>query len=53
MLLVTPQPDAALAVARQHGMTAQVIGIITAQRGLRLTARGIFEAEEQVLRYDA
>jgi len=53
MLLITPQPDAALAIAKQHGITAQVIGAITAQPGLRLHSRGYFRADEQVLRYDA
>ena len=53
MLLITPQPDAALAVARQHDITAQVIGTITAQPGIRLHSQGYFRAEEQVLRYDA
>ena len=42
MLLITPQPDAALAVARQHAITAQVIGTITAQPGIRLHSQGYF-----------
>lgn len=53
MLLMTPQPDAALAVARQHGITAQVVGTVTAQPGIRLHSQGYFRAAEQVLRYDA
>lgn len=52
MLLVTPQPDAALAVARQHGITAHIIGTVTAQPGIRLYSRGYFCAEERVLHYD-
>jgi phosphoribosylformylglycinamidine cyclo-ligase len=51
MLLMTPQPDAALAVAQQHGITAQVIGTITAQPGIHVHSQGYFRADEQVLRY--
>ena len=51
MLLLTPQPEAASAVAREHGIHAQVIGEITAQPGLRLCSRGYFRAQEQSLRY--
>lgn len=44
MLLITPQPDAAIAVARHHGIAAQIIGAITTQPGLRLRSRGFFQA---------
>jgi len=53
MLLITPQPEAAMAVASSHGLTAQTIGIMTAQPGLRLHSRGYFRADEPVLHYDA
>lgn len=46
MLLITPQPDAVLAVARQHHIPAQIIGEITRQPGLRLHSRGYFRAEQ-------
>ena len=52
MLLITPQPEAAIAVAREHGMHAQVIGEITAQPGLHLCSRGYFCDTEQRLHYD-
>jgi phosphoribosylformylglycinamidine cyclo-ligase len=52
MLLITPQPDAALAVASQHGITAQVIGTISSQPGIRLHSQGYFRAAEPILRYD-
>ena len=44
MLLCTPQPDAALEVAEGHGITAKVVGRITAERGIRLRSRGCFDA---------
>ena len=44
MLLCTPQPDAALAVAERHGLTAQVVGRITTEPGIRLRSRGRFDA---------
>ncbi len=53
MLLITPQPEAAMAVARSHGLTAQTIGVMTTQPGLRLHSRGYFRADEPVLHYDA
>jgi phosphoribosylformylglycinamidine cyclo-ligase len=53
LLLITPQPEAAIAVASSHGLTAQVIGVMTPQPGLRLHSRGYFHANEPVLSYDA
>lgn len=44
MLVCTPQPDAVLAVAERHGITAQVVGRLTAARGIRLRSRGFFNA---------
>jgi phosphoribosylformylglycinamidine cyclo-ligase len=49
MLLVTPQPEAVMAVAQQHGITAQVVGEITVQRGIRLHSQGYFGAGHDVL----
>ena len=46
MLVCTPQPDAVLAVAERHGITAQVVGRITAERGVRLRSRGYFNLGE-------
>ena len=46
MLVCTPQPDAVLAVAERHGITAQVVGSVTAERGIRLRSRGCFNAGE-------
>ena len=44
MLVCTPQPDAVLAVAEKHGITAQVVGRVSTQRGIRLRSRGCFNA---------
>ena len=46
MLVCTPQPDAVLAVAENHGITAQVVGRLSTQRGIRLRSRGCFSAGE-------
>lgn len=51
MLLITPQPEAALAVAQRHGLTAQRVGTITSQPGIRLHSRGYFHDESPVLDY--
>jgi phosphoribosylformylglycinamidine cyclo-ligase len=52
MLLITPQPETVMAIARQHGVPAQVIGEITSQPGIRLHSRGFFSAEEVQLVYE-
>jgi phosphoribosylformylglycinamidine cyclo-ligase len=52
MLLITPQPEAVITVAHQHGITAQIIGEITAQRGIRLHSQGYFGAGREVLEFD-
>lgn len=51
MLLVTPEPDAAIAVARQHGLTAQVVGAITSQPGIRVQSRGAFQTASPIVSY--
>jgi phosphoribosylformylglycinamidine cyclo-ligase len=53
LLLITPQPEVAIAVARSHGLTAQIIGVMTSQPGLRVHSRGYFHADEPILCYDA
>jgi phosphoribosylformylglycinamidine cyclo-ligase len=53
MLLITPQPEAAMAVASSHGLTAQTIGVMTTKPGIRLHSRGYFCADAPVLHYDA
>jgi phosphoribosylformylglycinamidine cyclo-ligase len=52
MLLITPQPEAVIAVAQHHGMTAQSIGEVTPQAGIRLHSQGYFGAGRQVLVYE-
>lgn len=44
MLLITPKPEAVLAVAQQHGIAAQVMGEITSRPGLRWRSRGYWES---------
>lgn len=51
LLLITPQPEAAIAVAHQHGIPAQVVGEMTPHCGLRLHSRGYFSADTGVLEY--
>jgi phosphoribosylformylglycinamidine cyclo-ligase len=46
MLVCTPRPDAVLAVAERHGIAAQVVGRIAAERGIRLRSRGCFNPGE-------
>jgi phosphoribosylformylglycinamidine cyclo-ligase len=51
MLLITPQPEVAVAIAAQHGITAQVIGEVTSHPGIRLCSRGYFSTGNDVLEY--
>jgi phosphoribosylformylglycinamidine cyclo-ligase len=51
MLLITPQPDTACAVAARHNIAAHVVGEITAHPGMRIRSRGYFSAEENLLAY--
>ena len=51
MLLITPQPEAVIAVARQHHIAAQIVGEITPQPGLRLSSQGYFRADQPRLDY--
>jgi phosphoribosylformylglycinamidine cyclo-ligase len=51
MLLVTPQPDAVLRLATQHGIPARIVGEVTSQPGIRLRSRGYFSSGHEVLEY--
>jgi phosphoribosylformylglycinamidine cyclo-ligase len=51
MLLITPQPDTVLAVARQHDVPAQIVGEITAQPGMRIHSQGYFGAGREILEF--
>jgi phosphoribosylformylglycinamidine cyclo-ligase len=52
MLLITPQPVGVIAVARQHGIVAQIVGEITSHPGIRLWSRGYFSTGNQPLVYE-
>lgn len=52
MLLITPQPEAVIAVAKQHGMPAQIMGAVTPQPGIRLRSRGYFSPANKPLLYE-
>jgi phosphoribosylformylglycinamidine cyclo-ligase len=51
MLLITPQPEAVIAIAAQHGIPAQVMGEVTPQPGIRLCSRGYFSTGSTQLVY--
>jgi hypothetical protein len=52
MLLITPEPDAAIAVAARHGIAARRIGEITSQAGIRLQSQGYFSTGTSPLTYN-
>ncbi|MGQ4808613.1 Phosphoribosylformylglycinamidine cyclo-ligase [Candidatus Entotheonellaceae bacterium PAL068K] len=51
LLIITPQPEATIAVAQQYGIAAQIVGEITTHAGIRLHSRGYFCADNAVLDY--
>ncbi len=51
MLLITPDPEAVIAVAAQHAIRAQVVGEVTPQPGIRLQSQGYFERGREPLIY--
>jgi phosphoribosylformylglycinamidine cyclo-ligase len=51
MLLITPQPEAVMAMAAQQGIPAQVIGEVTPQPGIRLRSQGYFSTGSAQLVY--
>ena len=51
MLLVTPEPEAAIAVAARHGIPARIIGTVTTEPGIWLSSQGYYRAEKPTLTY--
>lgn len=45
MLLVTPEPERAIAVAQEHGISAQVVGEVTAEPEIKIWSRGLRSKE--------
>lgn len=46
MLLITPQPQAVMAIARRHAIAAQIVGEVTARPGMRWRSRGVWKPEQ-------
>lgn len=51
MLLITPDPEAVIAIAEQHDIRAQAIGEVTPQPGIRLHSKGYFQRDGEPLIY--
>jgi phosphoribosylformylglycinamidine cyclo-ligase len=52
MLLITPQPEAVIAVAQRHHILAQIVGEVTSQPGIRVWSRGYFSTGNAPLVYE-
>jgi phosphoribosylformylglycinamidine cyclo-ligase len=51
MILITPSPEEAIAVAKAHGIEAKVIGSVTKEPGIKLSSKGYNAASEAWLEY--
>nr|MBP7323360.1 hypothetical protein [Deltaproteobacteria bacterium] len=43
MVIITPEPEAVIAIARSHALDAAVIGTVTAKPGITITSAGAFQ----------
>ena len=53
MILVTPEPEAVIKVATEHGLNAKTMGQIVTKPGIDLKNKGAFAQKEPWLRFDA
>ena len=50
MVVITPEPENAIRIAKEFGIEAQVIGQVTEEKGIRIKSKGFF-SENAVLEY--
>lgn len=51
MMVITPEPDAVIAVAKGHGVQAKLAGVITEESGITIHSRGHFAGKTGKVRY--
>ena len=51
MVVITPEPENAIRIAKEFGIEAQIIGKITEEKGIRIKSKGFF-SEDEVLEYN-
>lgn len=51
MILITPDPEAAITVAREHTLEAKVIGQVTRDQAIRISNRGLYRHTQRELVY--
>jgi len=51
MVIITPDPGSAIAVAESHGIEARVIGRVTAEPGIKIHSQGYNRRETPILEY--
>ncbi len=52
MVLITPEPEAAIIIAQEHGLEAKVIGTVTKAPEITISNQGLNRAKEQSLIFD-
>ena len=51
MVIITPDPDQVISIAKNHRIEAKTIGKITERKGIRITNKGYFAAREPILEF--
>lgn len=51
MLIVTPEPDKVIAVAKKYSIEAQTAGSVTAKPGITITNQGFFAAKQPKVKF--
>ena len=50
MVVVTPEPEAVIAIAKEHNIQAKTIGKVTGEPGISIVSQGLFQ-KNQLLRF--
>ena len=51
MLVVTPEPDKVISIAKKNGIESKVVGRITEENGIRIANKGFFAEREPELKF--
>ncbi|MBS3141388.1 hypothetical protein J4405_04560 [Candidatus Woesearchaeota archaeon] len=49
MLIISPQPDAVMHVAQEHGIESAVVGEITSKPGIRIKSQGLYDKNKELV----
>jgi phosphoribosylformylglycinamidine cyclo-ligase len=52
MLVITPEPDNVIQIAKQHNIDSKVVGGIIDEKSIRMTNKGLFASHEPELKFE-